>query len=127
MIESVDVFFYGLFMDADVLRSHGASPRRGRAAFVADHVVQLRTKAILLRAAGERAYGMVYSLTRREMQALYRNVQGYEEQLVTAHLRDGTGIAAASMVHRSPPLSTPIDPKYAAQWTAILMRLGLPF
>jgi len=30
------------------------------------------------------------------------------------------------MVHDRRPFSTPIDPKYAAQWTAILMRLGLP-
>jgi len=103
MIESVDVFFYGLFMDADVCGRTVPSPGRGRAAFVADHVVQLQTQAILLRAAvnGRRD---VYSLTRRDA-SVDRNVQGYEEQLVPATLET----ARARRSKHGPPIAAPFN------------------
>ena len=69
----IDVFFYGLYMDAGVLRSRGLRPQGSRRAFIADHAVRLGEKAMLVRAHGERAYGMlirpIYAAQRRRLVA----------------------------------------------------------
>ncbi len=125
--QRLNVFFYGLFMDAEVLRSHGVTPSAARMAFIVDHTVQLGAKAMLQPAHGRRAWGMLYSLTRGEFDALYAEVPGYREASFPAHLDNGNALPAISMVHRQPPIDAAEDPAYARQWRALVQRLELPF
>jgi hypothetical protein len=122
----LSVFFYGLFMDAAVLRSHGVAPSEAGIAFVADHAVRLGAKAMLLPAPGQRAWGLLYALTRAELDALYANVPGYREVACTAHRLNGAVTPAVSMVHTHPPIDSAEDLAYAAKWKVLVQRLGLP-
>lgn len=120
-----DVFFYGLNMDAAVLRARGVQPRDARRAWIPDYAVVLGAKAMLLRSPGDRAGGMVYRLTHDEMSALYDGLTGYRAEAVLAQLADGTVCAAVTMLHLEPPVgSTPEEP-YASNFRALIGRLGL--
>ena len=66
-----DVFFYGLFMDVDLLRSKGAHPERPRVGWVEDTRLAIGARAALVPEPGSRAYGVVISLPEEEVQALY--------------------------------------------------------
>jgi hypothetical protein len=124
-----DVFFYGLFMDAGLLSARGVVPRDPRPAFVADHVVRLGAKAMLLRSPGARAGGMLFRLTHREMDKLYAGDWEYRPVPLLAvpagTNANGGATAALCMVHRDPPLHSARNPPYAVQWESLVQRLGL--
>lgn len=124
--ERSDVFFYGLYMDPEVLAVRGVVPRQPRLAWLADRQVVLGAKAMLLRAAGECAFGVVYRLGPDEVRALYHDVPGYLPESVRVRLLAEPGspsIAAVTMVHAAPPLQGREDPDYAARWRLLVRRL----
>jgi hypothetical protein len=67
----VDCFFYGLFMDGDVLRENGVTPTAPRRAYAEDYGLRIGERATLERSSGHRAYGMISGLTESELERLY--------------------------------------------------------
>ena len=65
------VFFYGLFMDADALRSKGAHPANVRLAAVPGYSIRIGNRATLVREPGASAYGVLMDLPPHEIAALY--------------------------------------------------------
>jgi hypothetical protein len=122
----VAVFFYGLFMDAELLRARGIAPRATRVVSVADHVICLGIKAMLLPAPNRRAWGVLHVIGRREFDCLYANLQDYLEVTVLVQDHDGSTSPAVAMIHRDPPVGSAEDPAYAVSWRALAMRLRLP-
>ncbi len=61
----IEVFFYGLFMDADLLRAKGAHPVNVRPACVPGFALRIGQRATLLRIPDARAYGIVMRRMRR--------------------------------------------------------------
>ena len=124
-----DVFFYGLYMDAETLAGKGVVPRDPRLAFVEDHVIRLGKKAMLLRSRGTRAVGMLYRLNHQEMDVLYADADDYRPQALLAiglHLEASERpVAALTMVHREPPIDSVEDPDYASRWRELILRLGI--
>ena len=59
----VEAFFYGLYMDIDVLREAGVAPLAPRKAYVDGFALRIGRRATLLPSAGTRAYGMLYTVT----------------------------------------------------------------
>ena len=68
-----EVFFYGLYMDEEILKSKGVTPRNPRTGKVDGYKLRVRKMATLLRVENCEAYGMVYSLTYDEINKLYRD------------------------------------------------------
>ncbi|MDH3976319.1 MAG: gamma-glutamylcyclotransferase [Deltaproteobacteria bacterium] len=66
-----EVFFYGLYMDPHILQQQGVKPGNPRIGKADDFELRIGKKATLLRSAGKSAYGMLYSLTHSEINALY--------------------------------------------------------
>jgi hypothetical protein len=63
----IDVFFYGLFMDTEILRAGGvAEPANPRRAFVDDFELRIGQRATLVPVADSRVYGMLFALTHSE-------------------------------------------------------------
>ena len=62
----VDAFFYGLFMDVDLLRESGAEPVNPRRAYVAEFALRIGQRATLVPSPRARAYGMLIALTQAE-------------------------------------------------------------
>src|SRR2546430_15434925 len=92
----IDAFFYGLFMDVDVLRESKVAPSNPRRAYVADFALRIGQRATLLPAAGARAYGMLIALTHRELERLYTapGLEQYRPEAELAQTLDGTLVPA---------------------------------
>ena len=67
----IDGFFYGLYMDLEILRQAGVAPGNGRRAYVENFALRIGQRATLLPSAGARAYGMLYGVTHADLDRLY--------------------------------------------------------
>ena len=124
----VDVFFYGLFMDEELLRSKGLQPERGELASIEGVSLRIGQRAALVPSASGRVHGVVFSLTLGELERLYSeaSVRAYEPQAVLARLISGGTIAALCYNLREPPSPTDRNPEYAAQLRRVADKVGLP-
>ena len=66
-----DVFFYGLYMDEEILKSKGVIPRNKRIAVANGYKLKIGNMATLLKDENSSAHGMLYSLTHAEIYQLY--------------------------------------------------------
>ena len=121
----VEIFFYGLHMDAESLRQKGVVIRQPRLATILHHRVAVREKAMLLREKDALAYGMLYQLTHAEIDMLYQHQTGYRAEAFLAN--DGEHeVCAVSMVHIEPPIDSPVDYDYVSRLRTVLEQLGFP-
>jgi hypothetical protein len=60
----VEVFFYGLFMDEELLRGKGLEPEGGEIAAIDGFALRIGQRAALVPTPGAKVYGLVFSLTR---------------------------------------------------------------
>ena len=67
----LDVFFYGLYMDEEILKSKNVNPRNKRAAIAPGYQLRVGKMATLLRDNNAQAFGMVYSQTHDAFTSLY--------------------------------------------------------
>ena len=126
--ERVEVFFYGLFMDESLLRERGLSPRGGRVARVENLRLFIGARATLVPSAGGEAYGVLFSLTRGEADALYseESVRAYRPERVSARTADGRVVDALCFNLPAQAAHGERDPRYAAKLRELAARLGLP-
>jgi hypothetical protein len=124
----IDVFFYGLFMDVEVLRANGFHPINERQACVPGMAILIGQRATLIPDAAKCVYGFVIGLSHSEVERLYAepSVAAYRPEAVLAHLPDQTGIPA--LCFNLPLADTAIEanPEYAEKLRAVADRLGLP-
>lgn len=122
------VFFYGLFMDEELLRAKGLEPQGVELAAVDGFVLRIGQRAALVPAPGGRVHGLVLSLTLPELDRLYSepSVQAYRPQAVLAQLASGGVIAALCYNLAHPPLLSERNPEYAAKLRALAQKIGLP-
>ena len=69
--EMKTVFFYGLFMDENLLKEKGFHPTASILAYVDGYALKIGERATLVKAAEERAYGSIVSLSEQELSDLY--------------------------------------------------------
>lgn len=122
------VFFYGLFMDADALRSKGAHPANVRLAAVPGYAIRIGNRATLVREAGSSAYGVLMDLPRNEIDALYSGpgLEAYRPEPVVAEESGGAKISALCFNLVTPPSLGEANREYADQLRDLAGRLGLP-
>jgi len=125
---TADVFFYGLFMDQELLRGKGLSPQRADLASVDGFALLIGQRAALVPRPGSRVHGVVVSLTLAELDRLYSepSVRAYEPQAVLARLAAGGVIAALCYNLTKPPLPSERNPEYASKLRAVAEKMGLP-
>lgn len=124
----IDGFFYGLFMDADILRESRVVAVNPRRAYVEDYSLRIGRRATLVPASGGRAYGMVFALTHDELEVLYNapGLEQYRPEAVLAHLLEGETLPALCYNLREAPGPDEANPEYAARLRAVLGRLDFP-
>src|SRR5262245_30569968 len=124
----VDAFFYGLFMDLDVLRASGVAPLDPRPAYVDHFAVRIGQRATLLPCAGARAYGMLFALTHPELERLYTapGLEQYRPEAVLAQPLEGPPTPALCYNLREAPRPDERNPDYAARLRHVLGKLGFP-
>src|SRR5512134_1338367 len=123
----VDVFFYGLFMDADVLRESQVGAVDARRAFAEGYALRIGRRATLVPFAGKRAYGMVFALTEGELERLYTapGLEQYRPEPLLVQMEDGKTLPVLCYVCPRPqPGEANAD--YAARLRAVLEKLKFP-
>jgi hypothetical protein len=121
------VFFYGLFMDEDLLATKGIEPAEARVGFVDGLALRIGERATLVHRPDCRAYGVVMDITQREAAALYaeEGVADYVPEAVIVELPDSTRIEA--MCYNLPDDKVAGTNKdYAAALLKVARRLGFP-
>ncbi|HJU72586.1 MAG TPA: gamma-glutamylcyclotransferase family protein [Gemmatimonadaceae bacterium] len=126
--DRVSVFFYGLFMDADLLRAKGLRPEEVQRAHVSGYSLRIGERATLVNDETGQVHGIVMSLTQDELDRLYAepSVQAYRPQHVVAHLAGGDTIAALCYNLAQPPSPGERNPDYAAKLRKVAEKVGLP-
>jgi hypothetical protein len=124
----VDVFFYGLFMDAGVLREHAVQPINPKRGYVEGLALRIGRRARLVPRPAARAYGMVYSLTQPELERLYSapGLEEYRPEAVLVKLFEGEALPALCYNLQEEPQPEEGNAEYAARLRAVLTRLGFP-
>jgi Gamma-glutamyl cyclotransferase, AIG2-like len=124
----IDGFFYGLFMDAQVLRQAGTKPSNFRRAYVTDFALRIGQRATLVPSPGARACGMLISLTHADLDRLYSapGLEDYRPEAVVAHLSEDEAVPALcyNLVHAPQPHERNAD--YATRLRGVLEDLGFP-
>lgn len=125
---AIDVFFYGLFMDDNLLRSRGIVPVNPRPATVEGFGLRIGKRATLVTARHERSYGMVMGLTHEELKRLYSGpgLEQYRPEAVSCTTFAGELVSALCYNLPGAPPANEINEEYAGQLRAVLARLGFP-
>ena len=126
--ERVDVFFYGLFMDEHVLAAQGIQATKPRRAYAEGLRLRIGQRATLVREGGARAHGMVYALTRVELERLYAQpgLEAYRAEPIEVRVFDGSTLTAMCYNLGAAPELEEANTEYAARLRDVLTRLGFP-
>ena len=124
----INVFFYGLFMDVELLLSKGAHPTHPRPARVPGFALRIGQRATLVPNAESFAHGMIFELSHADIENLYSeaSVSAYRAEAVLAQLADGSDIPALCFNLVVPPAQDEANPEYAAKLRDLALRLKLP-
>lgn len=123
-----DVFFYGLYMDARVLREHGVQPNEPRRACADGQALRIGRRATLVASEGEHAHGMVYALTAAELARLYGapGLEDYRPVPLRVRTEDGCDLPVTCYVLPEAPAPGEADTAYAERLRTVLRELGFP-
>ena len=92
----MEVFFYGLFMDAAVLLEKGIEPKLPRKAYLKDYTLRIGERASLIHSKDDFCYGMLMVCDKYSLQKLYSepSVADYVPEEVNVYTDQGESISA---------------------------------
>lgn len=124
----ISVFFYGLFMDTDLLRSKGVRPLHPRRARVTGFALRIGQRAVLVPDPEARVHGIVMELSQEEIERVYAEpgVREYRPEAVIAEQEDGAQIPALCFNLPVPPGVDEGNQEYARRLRDVAQRVGLP-
>ncbi|GBQ13348.1 gamma-glutamylcyclotransferase [Komagataeibacter rhaeticus] len=124
----ISIFFYGLFMDADVLRTKGFEPANPRQAEIAGMALRIGKRATLVPDISGSVHGIVMDLTHNDIDRLYadESVASYRPEAVLARLSDSTSIAALCFNLPIPPERGVTNDEYREKLREVGRKVGLP-
>ncbi|MEM7415852.1 MAG: gamma-glutamylcyclotransferase family protein [Gemmatimonadota bacterium] len=121
------IFFYGLFMDRELLEGQGLTPQSLGRAVLHHYRIHIGARATLIASDGDRCFGVVMTLTEAEAESLYAepSVREYAPEPVHVDLLDSGGPVAADCYNLPSDLAQQgTNPAYAAKLSTLLERLG---
>jgi hypothetical protein len=123
----LSVFFYGLFMDPELLRGKGLQPENARRACVRGMRLRIGERAALELDPDGVVYGMLFELTHGDIERLYAepSVAPYRPEAVLAEPDEGEPVAALCYNLPSAPTDEP-NLEYVRKLRALATRLDLP-
>jgi len=123
-----EVFFYGLFMDRDLLREKGIVAASAEMAAVDGMALRIGKRAALVPRPHARTYGVVMSLSLDDLQRLYSEpgLEAYRAEAVLVTLEGGGTIAALCYNLSQPPAESEHNSEYATRLRAVAGKVGLP-
>jgi len=124
----IDGFFYGLFMDGDVLKGQSVTALNPRKAYVDDFELCIGRRSTLVPNEGARSYGVVYALTHEDIDRLYSSpgLREYYPEAVVATTLESQSLPALCYNLREKPGRHEANPEYAEELRAVLARFSFP-
>ena len=123
----MEVFFYGLFMDKDILINSGINPSNPRQGYLNDYTLKIGNRASLIQYKNEKAYGIVMEVDDKEVNQLYA------EKSVADYIPEKVTIVTASNEHLSAicynlplELLTGTNAQYATSLYKLAQKLDFP-
>src|ERR1041385_213155 len=119
------VFFYGLFMDPDLLEEKGLAPQNIEIGSVQGRRLRIGDRAFLVSEGDGRVYGTIMSLTRGELERLYSEpgLQAYRPQAVHVDLQNGVTMAALCYNLPKPDVRSEPNPEYLRKLLAVAQKV----
>ncbi len=126
-MEILEVFFYGLFMDSDILKKSGVHPRNLRTAYLENYELIIGERASLIPREDERAYGILMELENEEIDVLYSepSVADYKPEKVEVIVESGI-IVSANCYNLPKEAISGTNKEYARKLLELATRLGFP-
>jgi hypothetical protein len=124
----IDGFFYGLFMDGDVLKGQSVTALNPRKAYVDDFELCIGRRSTLVPNEGARSYGVVYALTHEDLDRLYSSpgLREYYPEAVIATTLESQSLPALCYNLREKPGRHEANPEYAEKLRAVLATFSFP-
>jgi hypothetical protein len=122
------VFFYGLFMDAEILGAQGVAALSAEPCLLSGFGLRIGDRATLVSSAGDSVYGMLMSVSETDLNKLY-SAPGLEEYVPeSVVVVDSGGVMREALCYnlRKPPARDHANPEYAEQLSTLARRLGFP-
>lgn len=127
-MRKIHIFFYGLFMDEDLLHSKGVTPTNLRPALLTGFQLRIGNRATLVPAKSSQVFGLVASLTHGELERLYSepSVQDYKPEAVLVQLSNADVLPALCFNLPELPSTAERNAEYASKLRALAGRLNFP-
>ena len=124
---TVDVFFYGLFMDTALLGTKAIAPTSVAAGHVDGYRLRIGRRATLVHEPGSRAHGMLMTIGQDQAAALYadESVSDYVPEPVSVALPNGE-VTTAVCYNLPPDKLEGTNAAYAEALLALAAELGFP-
>jgi hypothetical protein len=123
----MDVFFYGLFMDINLLRTKGIEPSNPRKGYLDHYTLKIGDRASLVPLRTARAYGILMNINDGLVRQLYSesSVSDYVPEVV--HVITETGEIFKAICYNLPPTSLKgFNASYAHSLQDLAKSLGFP-
>lgn len=124
----IDVFFYGLFMDQQLLEARGVQPTDPRPAVVPGFELRIGARAALVPRPDGGVHGLLMKLSHADLEKLYTepSVRAYRPEPVLATVKNGPTVAALCYNLPDAPSPDERNAEYASKLRSLAQRVGLP-
>lgn len=121
------VFFYGLFMDVDLLQEKSVASQPLYIAYAEGYGLRIGARASLVPSTLEKAYGLVMEMNSHDTDQLYsdESVADYEPIEITVTREDGTQTVVCCYNLAEEKL-TGQNLQYATDLSRVAKKVGLP-
>ena len=123
----IEGFFYGLYMDPDLLRGINVNPVDPRPAYLANRQIDFKGLVKVITKPDQKVWGMLIKLTKSDIEAMYsvEAAKVYSSESVLAILDDGHSIQATCY---NLPINeqAELNRDYINKLLPILKKLSLP-
>jgi hypothetical protein len=127
-VRTINVFFYGLFMDQDLLKSKGVTPTNIRLASASGFQLHIGNRATLIPSPSGIVFGVLVSLSHADLERLYSEpgLSAYKPEAVLVNLADGEVLPALCFNLPELPSADERNAEYASRLRALAERLNFP-
>ena len=129
LLTSETIFFYGLFMDPDLLQEQGYNPSQPTIARLDNFQLHIGKRATLKPSNSEQVYGTLMRLSNQELDTLYAqpSVRDYHPVQVTCEIGEDDFVEAKTYIlPAEAPLTPAMNADYAQQLLIICKKMNLP-
>lgn len=123
----MEVFFYGLFMDRDILSKNGIQPTNPRRGYLNDYALKIGIRASLIPCKGQKSYGIVMTVDDDAIQVLYAEASVADYIPEEVNIVTGTNNTVSAICYNLPAKSlSGTNPSYAKSLYELAKKQGFP-